>query len=169
MDLKSVKNKAADLFGKYKYVALILLIGIALMLLPSTSKKNTEIKTTATVNKTLDKNIDDDLEEILSKISGAGKVEVLLTVSKGEETVYQTNENISESSDSVNSNIDTVIITDSNRNEQGIVTRIDPAEYLGAVVLCQGADSPSVRLAIIEAVSKITGLGADSICVLKMK
>jgi hypothetical protein len=41
--------------------------------------------------------------------------------------------------------------------------------YQGAVVLCQGAADAAVRLAVVEAVSKATGLGADKICVLKMK
>jgi hypothetical protein len=40
---------------------------------------------------------------------------------------------------------------------------------MGAIVVCQGADSPSVKLAITQAVAKITGLGTDEICVLKMK
>ena len=41
--------------------------------------------------------------------------------------------------------------------------------YQGAIILCQGADSPSVRLAITQAVSKVTGLPTDRIAVLKMK
>jgi stage III sporulation protein AG len=42
-------------------------------------------------------------------------------------------------------------------------------QYLGAIVVCQGADRSDVRLAIVEAVSALTGLGADKISVLKMK
>ena len=41
--------------------------------------------------------------------------------------------------------------------------------YLGAVIVCQGGDSPTVKLAIVEAVSNATGLSADKITVLKMK
>ena len=40
---------------------------------------------------------------------------------------------------------------------------------MGAIVVCQGGDNATVRLAIIEAVSNVTGLGADKISVLKMK
>lgn len=35
-------------------------------------------------------------------------------------------------------------------------------------MVCQGADNAAVRLAIVEAVSKVTGLGANRISVLKM-
>jgi stage III sporulation protein AG len=36
-------------------------------------------------------------------------------------------------------------------------------------VVCQGADDPVVKLLIVDAVSKVTGLGADKISVMKMK
>ena len=38
----------------------------------------------------------------------------------------------------------------------------------GAAVVCQGADSVSVRLAVTEAVRCYTGLGADRIVIYKM-
>lgn len=80
--------------------------------------------------------------------------------------LYQTDTQ-TDSSGSVR--IDTVLVSDSNREETGLLRQIKPPVYLGAVVVCQGADSSSVRLSITEAVSKITGLGADCIVVLKMK
>ena len=55
------------------------------------------------------------------------------------------------------------------RADPGLVRQVNPPEYLGAVVLCQGADNPSVKLSIVEAVSKATGLTTDRITVLKMK
>ena len=169
MDVKTVKIKVAELIKKYKYVVLVLLIGIVLMLVPGKSKSS-EAAAPVTPEKVIQSgNINQELEAILCKIEGAGKVQVMLTVSKGEETVFQANKDQSQTENSANSNVETVIITDSGRNEYGLVMRVDPAQYLGAVVLCQGADSPSVKLSIIEAVSKITGLGSDRICVLKMK
>lgn len=39
----------------------------------------------------------------------------------------------------------------------------------GAVVVCQGADQPSVRLDVTNAVVAYTGLGSDKISVIKMK
>jgi len=65
--------------------------------------------------------------------------------------------------------ITTITVTGTNRNEEGLIKQINPPTYLGAIIICQGADSASVRLAIVDAVSKLTGLGADSIAVLKMK
>ena len=76
---------------------------------------------------------------------------------------------VSSAGDSNNQTLKTVIITDSQRSESGLIRQVNPAAYKGAIVVCQGADSPSVRLAVTQAVSKITGLGTDSICVLKMQ
>ena len=39
----------------------------------------------------------------------------------------------------------------------------------GAVVVCQGADQPYVRLDVTNAVAAYTGLGSDQISVIKMK
>ena len=39
----------------------------------------------------------------------------------------------------------------------------------GCVVVCEGADSPEVRLEVTNAVAAYTGLGSDKISVMKMK
>ena len=64
---------------------------------------------------------------------------------------------------------DTVIITGSDRSQQGLICQQIPPQYLGAVIVCQGADKAAVRLALVEAVSDATGLSTDAITVLKMK
>ena len=38
----------------------------------------------------------------------------------------------------------------------------------GCVVVCTGADSPAVRLDVINAVAAYTGLGSNKICIVKM-
>ena len=110
-----------------------------------------------------------ELSALLSKIEGVGKVEVMLTIRSGETTYYQRDEDISSNSDSSSLRQETIVLTDSERNEHPLITQVLPPQYLGAVIVCQGADQPSVKWAIVEAVSKATGLGADQITVLKMK
>jgi len=39
----------------------------------------------------------------------------------------------------------------------------------GALVVCDGAERASVRLAVTQAVSSLTGLGSNKIAVVKMK
>ena len=131
------------------------------MLIPSKKEDEEQVQPSETVQTQLQPSLDEQLADILSKIEGTGRVQVLLTKAKGEETVYQTDTN--------GTQISTVIISSQERAEEGLIMQVNPPVYLGAIVVCQGADSPSVRLAVVEAVSDVTGLGSDRISVLKMK
>ena len=93
----------------------------------------------------------------------------MLTEAAGSETIYQTDEDRSETSDAQNIRVETVIVSGSERTETGLVRTVVPPVYLGAIIVCQGGDSPAVRLSVAEAVSNVTGIGTDRITVLKMK
>ena len=160
-------NKLMELLQKYKYVLLVLGVGIGLMLLPTGNRKETTPVITPQTDNIL--SVEDKLSRILKNVQGAGEVVVMLTESSGEEIIYQTDGESSQTDSSFSNREDTVTITDSQRNEQGLVRQQNPPKYMGAIVVCQGGDKPSVRLAIIDAISKVTGLGADKISVLKMK
>ena len=167
MDMTALGGKLTALIKKYRYVILVVLIGVGLMLLPDSSEKKAETpETVATPPKT---DTTQELAAILTQIKGAGKVQVFLSCAAGEKTLYQTDEDCSTSADSSSVRRETVIITDSERTQQPLVQQVLPPKYQGAIVVCQGADDPAVRLAIVEAVSNATGLGSDRISVLKMK
>ena len=98
-------------------------------------------------------------------MDGAGKVKVLLTQSEGERTIYQTD--LQEGENNIEES--TVIISGAGKEQIGLVKQTLAPKYLGAIILCQGADKASVRLAIVEAVSSATGFSTDKITVIKMK
>ena len=156
--------------AKYKPVLLILLVGIILMLLPVGSrehKQETAVQSTEKAEETV--KLQDQLSAFLSQMAGAGKVQVLLTEAAGQQTIYQADKDTSTNDNSQMDRSDTVILTNSARDQEGLVCQVNPPTYLGAVVLCQGADQPSIRLAITEAVANATGLGYHKITILKMK
>lgn len=165
MDWVGLRQKAVQLTGKYRYVLLIFLIGLGLMLIPVSSEKKQQEQPSDKVVQT-EPSLSESLEQLLSQVKGAGKVRVLLTIDAGEQTLYQTDKS---QSGTESTREDTVIITDENRAQSGLVQQINPPAYRGAIVLCQGADSPTVRLAIIEAVSAVTALDSSQISILKMK
>ena len=158
-------KKIAQLGKKYRYALLVLIIGLLLMLLPNVSDGATKTEPQPTQTSQRKVEMAQQLEEILSQVQGAGKVKIMLTVAQGQETVYQTDSDISENS----TRLETVIVTGTNREELGLILQVNPAKYLGAIVVCEGADRADVKLAVTQAVSKATGLGADQISVLKMK
>lgn len=168
MDIRAIGSKMMELIKKYRYVMLVLVIGIVLMTIPDGSKKQEQpIVSSQATEKSTDQS--KALTEILTQIRGAGKVEVLLTVNAGEKTLYQTDQDTSTGADSGSVRYETVIVTDGDRAQHGLIQQTVAPEYRGAIVVCQGADNAEVRLAIVEAVANATGLGADRISVLKMK
>ena len=167
MDWIGFQKKALGTVKRYRFAILVLVVGLALMLIPA--KREEQQSQTPIQSEIQDRpEMSEELAQILSHIQGAGKVEVMLTVAYGEKTIYQTDEDIS-GGESGATRIETVIITSGDRAQNGLVQQVNPPVYLGAIVVCQGADRSSVRLAIVEAVSKVTGLGAERISVLKMK
>lgn len=158
------KQRINALLGKYKYPILILLVGLLLMLLPAGSDQ--EPAQSPGETHCPEESLEERLEQILSSIDGAGQVSVLLTEEKGRERIYQTD---SQSQADTSRSDDTVLVEDAQRNESGLIRQTLEPKYRGAVILCQGAADPNVRLAIVNAVRCVTGLGADVISVLKMK
>lgn len=167
MDGIAFKNDWMGIFKKYRYVFLIFLVGLFLMLLPTTDTKKAPEPAVQSPEES--PSLQSQLSTLLSRIDGAGNVEVLLTEASGPQTYYQSDDTLSTSENSKDQRKDTVIITNSGRGEAGLVRRIDPPVYQGAVILCQGADNANIRLSIVEAVSNATGLTTDKIAVLKMK
>ena len=164
MDWIANKKTVLDYLKKYKFMILVLLAGMVLMMWP-----DTEVTKEAPIPAARETTLQESLEEILGKISGAGQVSVLLTQAAGEETVYQTDENSSVQENGNSIHQQTVLVSGTGREEIGLVKKVKAPTYLGAVVVCQGADNASVRLAIVEAVRSATGLSSDRISVLKMK
>lgn len=154
-------------WDKYKYVLIILLLGVIFMLQPQDEPvEYVESQMEATDG---EKELEKQLEDILMNIYGAGEVKVLLTVEKGECVTYQTDITDSQSEEDTNHRSQTVLIRDDTHKETGLIHQKISPIYRGAIVLAQGANDPKIKLSIVEAVSKVTGLGASNISVLTMK
>ena len=165
MEATAPKQRINALLGKYKYPILVALVGLGLMLLPS-EQEPTE---PAEPPRAVEPSLEEKLEALLGRIEGAGQVSVLLTEKEGSQTLYQTDSQTDADDSGSRRTDDTVLVEDENRTESGLVRQTLGPVYRGAVILCQGADDPTVKLAVVEAVRCVTGLGADQISVQKMK
>lgn len=161
MDHEEGKQALRAFFKKYRWAAAVVLSGIFLMSLPQGAEKASEHPQTVLTQPGLAQ----QLETLLANLQGAGTVRVLLTERSGEQIHYQTDQDGPQE----DRHLKTVVITGSDRAQSGLILRTDPPVWQGAVVLCQGADSAAVRLAVVEAVRAATGLTSDRISVLKMK
>ncbi len=161
MEVGKLSVKISEAVKKYRYPILVLLAGLLLMMLPGKQAEKSTPEPELSVTQPQKQDLAQELQSILMQIKGVGKVQVLLTQAAGELYQYQQDEK--------GDGWDTVIITDENRNQNPILSQVLPPTYLGAVIVCQGAGTPEVKLAVVEAVSKATGLSSDKITVLKMK
>lgn len=162
MDWIALKETGSSWVKRYKYLLLVLITGIFFMCIPSGKEPDAPLQS---IEEPSPQDLQDSLSEILSNLYGAGKVKVLLSCAQGEKTMYQTDIDITADK----KRQDTVLITESDRTESGLIQQINPPVYMGAIILCQGAENAEVKLNIVQAVMSVTGLTSDHITVLKMK
>ena len=163
MDWVTIRKEGKRYFGKYKFLLLILALGIFLMNFPGNAQKSEPEQPVVPMEQS---DLEQRLQEILGTIQGVGEVRVLLTESSGEDYCYQVDEQMG--SEGTVTKRETVIIRDANREESGLVQTVFPPTYRGAMVVCQGGDNALVKLAVIEAVGSVTGIPSSRITVLKM-
>lgn len=52
---------------------------------------------------------------------------------------------------------------------RAVISRSDSGEVTGVVILCEGAESPAVRLRLTELAKALYGVGANKICIEKIR
>ncbi len=109
--------------------------------------------------------LQDELESVLSKMSGVGKCSVFITFADGGETVYACDEDVSSTTEKVNTDRKYVLV--SSRSE-GLVLKVYSPMVLGVAVICQGGESTRVKNDVTEVLSRTLGISADCISVKKM-
>lgn len=153
--------------GRYRFVWLILLLGLILMLIPSGEKEakpeaDTEMPTAFDLSET-----EARLSEALSRMEGAGPVTVVLTVEDGPRRVLA--ENTDGGGDLSGATKETVVLARGSGQEETVTIQEVYPRYQGALLVCPGGDDPTVRLQLTQAMSALTGLGADKISISKGK
>lgn len=176
-DKKILLEGIMKLAFKYKYFLIIIIVGLAFLLIPGNSKnKATDTSTFNQSDFSVEK-YEKRIEETLGKCHGVGRVSVMLAIKSGIETVYAEEERITTREQSGNDITDynkdfdrrPSILSDGSGKEVPVTIKQINPEFLGATVICDGADNPKVRLYVTEAVSSLTGITSDRITVIKMK
>ncbi len=165
------KEKLISYVKKYKYVALVVLAGVVLMLLPSgKGEQQTASDQPVSVSEAYSlAETEKRLEQLLGRIRGVGQVQVMLTLKSGSSLQLAENRSTSLRDTENRQDRDVVTLNRGSGYEDVVVTEQTYPVYQGAVVVCQGAGDSSVHLAVIQAVSVLTGLGSDKITVVQWK
>ena len=175
MERKQKTEAFQKLWGKYKYVLLVVMAGVALLLWPSGGQGTPEETQTAPSESQTDSLAETEvrMKDILSKIDGVGELELMLTLESTEQQEFAVDTELSYSGqtaapDDYTRRSETVVVSGKNGDTPVVVKNVSPA-YRGALVVCQGGGNAEVKLAVTQAVAALTGLSSDRITVVKWK
>ena len=165
-------EKWTGLLKKYRLAALVVLLGVVLMLLPTGgSKAQTSGDSGELPGEVFSlEETEQRMAEVLGTIDGVGRVRIMLTLRAGSTLRLAEDSSLSDSTGGQTKQEKQVLTVNrgSGRQEVVVTQQLYPT-YQGAVVVCEGAGSSSVRLAVVNAVSVLTGLSSDRISVVKWK
>ena len=169
MELIDWKEKLRSLHvfaEKWKYVWIILLAGLLLMMMGGDRTETVEVDDKNSDTAFSLQQFEGQLKSCLSRIDGIGKVELMLSLDSSEHEVYA-----SDIRRSASESYESVISTVSNGSygEEPVRVTTNSPKFRGAVIICEGAGSDRVRLAVTEAVGSLCDLGADRIAVIQMQ
>lgn len=174
LQMTKLQQKILPVVKKYRYFLLMLVLGIGILLLPGgESKEKTPTEAEENTDLSYAQAVEQKLEGLLSLLDGAGDVRVMLTLRTGTRTVYQIDRKLSSEGTGEDSRSEeeykTVILSEGSAYDKAAVSVVEYPGFQGALILAQGAELPAVRLALINAVSALTGLNSGQITVVKMK
>lgn len=152
-------------------ILLALLLGILLLAAGRSfsDSKEEELPQTVAATETADRATERRMAEILSKIQGAGQVDVMLTYRQTEEKTIAHNETREENGEALRTEQTAILLEDGDGATQPLVlTEMGPVVE-GVVIAAQGADSPAVAAALNQAAQALLDVPAHKVAVLKMK
>lgn len=162
-------KKLGGVLNQYKYVFLVILVGVVLLLLPNFSGSgNKDAPTTqANMPETAAEfdlaAMEQKLADAISEIAGAGKARVVLTLKSSARQIVAQDESSSEKENSST----TVVVNKGTGVQDAVVLQQVYPQYQGALIICPGGGNAAVKLKVTEAVAAVTGLGAARISVCK--
>ena len=172
--MKEKTEGARKIWDKYKYAALVALIGAGLLLWPALGGGEEDARPEKARSIQSGWNLDTvetEMEEILAAMDGVGQVKVMLTVDSDGERQLAQDTQLSYSGNTAApedySRKSETVRLDGSSGDEAVVVRTTFPTYRGALVVCQGGGSAEVRLAVTGAVAALTGLSTDRVTVAK--
>lgn len=175
-----------------RFTRLVLVLGIAGMLLIGLSECRTESQTPKSdapeqASLSADeyaRKLESRLLDVLEQMDGVGKAKVLITMEDTGESVYATQEK--ETSDNRSSygegggglqSIQTsrtgeqsyLLVENQDGKRQALLVSRSEPKVKGVIVICEGAEQPSVRESVTEAVKTVLHISSNRVYVAKGK
>ncbi len=166
------KKDLLKLIGKYKYIIVVIAVGLLFLSFPSVKEDGTDVSKSSGADFDVER-FEKRIEKALVSCEGVGRAQVILSVDSGPESIYarEASQRLREQQDITESDSDTkpsIMSEGSGRETPVIIKELYP-EFRGAMVICDGADSATIRTKVTECVASLTGLTSNRISVIKMK
>ena len=160
-------HKTVEFLKQNKLVLIILATGLLFLLLPT--ERDVKPASSQEISGEDDDSITElqqELGEILSRIDGAGKVSVMLTIRSGTERIFAVDRETEERDGTVELREEIVVVS-GDSGENAVLIGQNYPTFQGALVVCPGGGDPEIQLALTRALSALTGLSANRIMVCK--
>lgn len=155
-------------------VIIIGIIGIFLLVISELLPKENHNKSKSAENETIsvsysdyEKDIEQRLQNIISKIDGAGNVSVMVTLDCTVESVYAQEEKDTNGSNQSHEN--QYVIVKNDDGESGILLKTTEPQIRGVAVVCSGGASAIVRQNITDTVTAVLGISSARVNISAMK
>lgn len=159
--IEKIKDKAK----KIKVEHLIIAVAVIAIFIIFLSSFNNNSSTIASVDvDSYITSLEDKLSTELSKIDGAGKVSVLISVKKGLTTEIATEKKVVNNSDGITTEETPILVS----GKPIILTEVYP-EIVGVIIIAKGAEDLKVRMSLLTAAQTFLDITSDKIEILTMR
>lgn len=170
--MAEIKKGAAEMFSrlkKDKKALLTVIIGITGMFLVLLSElplfSQESRSSTPKENTVYSQSLENEIEDLLSQIEGAGEVSVLFTYDTSEETVWAKDKDESEEKGAGRDISEKHIIIDTVQAENGLAVKVIYPKVRGVAVVCSGGNNPQVKSEIKALLSALFDIGSNKISI----
>lgn len=148
---------------KALFIVALAIAGMLLILFSDDSKDIKELSVSETASE-FTKNYEEELQKLISKIEGAGRVSVMITYESGEESVFASDKEESFRNGEQKIKNDYIIV-DGENGETGLKIKSIYPEIKGVAVVCSGASDPVIKERIVSVVSALFDISTKNISI----
>lgn len=171
------ENKKASIFVLAGLLLLVLTIPTS-----NNEKKKNGVEETSYEYEEEDycKKLEKEMEEILGKVDGVGKIKVMITLKNSKEQVINKDTSFSNSksvaekegekneSEAYEQGEETILISMDGESIPYVLKEYSPTVE-GVLIIAEGGDNPNVKIALIEASTVLLNVPSHKVSILKME
>ena len=166
--LKKIKLKEKQIVLLVLSAAMVFLI-VVNDFLKSSNEEKADISNTSEFSLQYIDKTQKELERILSDISGAGKVSVMITLENCYENVYAVGYSQSQKDNGSQVDEEYIVVKKGSNNEECLLVKVYEPTIKGVAVVAEGAGSIEVKNAITQTVCALFNISSVKVSVEKMK